>query len=110
MAEQQKNNSEVFALRPTPLNERKSMLDMVWVQAGCVICIPAFMLGGLVAAQMPTWTGVAACGVGYLLTLILMIVLGIQGADLGIPTCAVSQSTFGKTEPDFWSVPCLRFP
>lgn len=89
MAEQQKNNSEVFALRPTPLNERKSMLDMVWVQAGCVICIPAFMLGGLVAAQMPTWTGVAACGVGYLLTLILMIVLGIQGADLGIPTCAV---------------------
>lgn len=96
MSEQQKNNSEVFALRPTPMKDRKSMLDMVWVQAGCVICIPAFMLGGLVAAQMPTWTGVAACGVGYLLTLILMIVLGMQGADLGIPTCAISQSTFGK--------------
>ncbi len=96
MSDQAKNNAEIYALRPTPQSERKSMLDMVWVQAGCVICIPAFMLGGLVAAQMPTWMGVAACGTGYLLTLILMIVLGMQGADMGVPTCAIAQSTFGK--------------
>lgn len=96
MGNNQKNNSELYALRPTPMKDRKSMLDMVWVQAGCVICIPAFMLGGIVASAMPTWTGVAACAVGYLMTLILMIVLGMQGADLGIPTCAIAQSTFGK--------------
>ena len=72
------------------------MLDMVWVQAGCVICIPAFMLGGIVAAAMPTWEGIAACTVGYLLTLVLMIILGMQGADMGVPTCAIAQSTFGK--------------
>lgn len=88
--------SEVFALRPTPLSERKSMLDMVWVQAGCVICIPAFMLGGMLGAGMSTWTAVLSGAVGYLLTCILMIFLGMQGADLGMPTCAISQSCFGR--------------
>lgn len=88
--------SEVFALRPTPLSERKSMLDMVWVQAGCVICIPAFMLGGMLGAGMSTWTAVLSGTVGYLLTCILMIFLGMQGADLGMPTCAISQSCFGR--------------
>lgn len=88
-------NVEAFALKPTPANERKSMLDMVWVQAGCVICIPAFMLGAYLAEGMSTWVGIASGVTGYLLTLILMIVLGMQGADLGIPTCAIAPSTFG---------------
>ena len=48
------------------------------VQAGMVICIPAFLLGSMLAEGMPT------------------LILGIQGADLGIPTCAISTSTFGR--------------
>lgn len=95
-AQKKSMNSEVFALRPTPLSERKSMLDMVWVQAGCVICIPAFMLGGMLGEGMSTWMAVGSGTVGYLLTCVLMILLGMQGADLGMPTCAISQSCFGK--------------
>lgn len=87
--------SEIYALRPTPENERKSMWDIVWVLGGVVICIPAFMLGGLVAAEMPTWEGIAACIIGYLFVLVLMLPLGVQGADLGVPTCAIAPSVFG---------------
>ena len=86
------------------------MLDMVWVQAGCVICIPAFMLGGLVAAQMPTWTGVAACGVGYLLTLILMIVLGIQGLIWAYPLVQCPSQPLGKRNQTFGQFPVCDFP
>lgn len=69
---------EAFALSRVPREQRKSWVDMVMVQAGMVICIPAFLLGSMLAEGMPT------------------LILGIQGADLGIPTCAISTSTFGR--------------
>ena len=34
--------------------------------------------------------------IGYLMVLVVTLILGIQGADLGIPTCAISTSTFGR--------------
>ena len=34
--------------------------------------------------------------IGYGMVLVLTLILGIQGADLGIPTCAISTSTFGR--------------
>lgn len=44
MAEKQKS-IEAFALARVPKEQRKSWIDMVMVQAGMVICIPAFLLG-----------------------------------------------------------------
>ena len=36
---------EAFALSRVPREQRKSWVDMVMVQAGMVICIPAFFVG-----------------------------------------------------------------
>lgn len=64
------------------------------VQAGMVICIPAFLLGSMLAEGMPTLQAMVAGVIGY--GMVLTLILGIQGADLGIPTCAISTSTFGR--------------
>lgn len=85
---------EAFALSRVPREQRKSWVDMVMVQAGMVICIPAFLLGSMLAEGMPTLQAMVAGVIGY--GMVLTLILGIQGADLGIPTCAISTSTFGR--------------
>lgn len=87
---------EAFALSRVPREQRKSWIDMVMVQAGMVICIPAFLLGSMLAEGMPTLQAILAGIIGYGMVLVLTLILGIQGADLGIPTCAISTSTFGR--------------
>ena len=87
---------EAFALSRVPREQRKSWVDMVMVQAGMVICIPAFLLGSMLAEGMPTLQAMVAGVIGYGMVLVLTLILGIQGADLGIPTCAISTSTFGR--------------
>lgn len=95
MAEKQKS-IEAFALTQVPKDQRKSWIAMVMVQAGMVICIPAFLLGSMLAEGMSTTNAVIAGIIGYLMVLLLTFILGMQGADLGIPTCAIAQSTFGR--------------
>lgn len=87
---------EAFALSRVPREQRKSWIDMVMVQAGMVICIPAFLLGSMLVEGMPTLQAILAGIIGYGMVLVLTLILGIQGADLGIPTCAISTSTFGR--------------
>ena len=87
---------EAFALRPVPKSEQKSWMGIVWVQSGMVICIPAFLLGSMLGEGMSTVNGIVAGVIGYIMVLILTFILGIQGADLHIPTCSIAQSTFGR--------------
>lgn len=51
--------------------------------------IEAFALSRVPREQRKSW-------VDMVLVLVLTLILGIQGADLGIPTCAISTSTFGR--------------
>lgn len=81
---------EAFALSKVPREQRKSWIDMVMVQAGMVICIPAFLLGSMLAEGMPTLQAMVAGVIGYGMVLVLTLILGIQGADLGIPTGTIS--------------------
>lgn len=87
---------EAFALRPVPKEEQKSWMGIVWVQSGMVICIPAFLLGSMLGEGMSTMNGIIAGVIGYIMVLILTFILGIQGADLHVPTCSIAQSTFGR--------------
>ncbi len=92
----QEKSIEAFALTKVPAEERKSWIAMVMVQAGMVICIPAFLLGSMLAEGMSTSNAIIAGIIGYIMVLLLTFILGMQGADLGIPTCAVATSTFGR--------------
>lgn len=90
-------NVEEFALAPVPAEERKSWLEVTFVQAGIFICVPNLMLGALLAGSMPMGQALLAGALGTGLVIVLTFILGMQGADLGVPTCAVCLSTFGRT-------------
>lgn len=66
---------EAFALSRVPREQRKSWVDMVMVQAGMVICIPAFLLGSMLAEGMPTLQAILAGIIGYGMVLLLLIMI-----------------------------------
>lgn len=96
MENKNSNQIEAFALEPVSAENRKSWISVTFVQAGMFICVPSLLLGAMLAQSMLFWHAAIAGILGYLLTLVLTFVLGMQGADLGIPTCAICQSTFGR--------------
>lgn len=92
-----KLNFETTTLSVVPENERKSWLDVAFIQAGVYICVPSLMLGGLLVDGMGMTNAIIAGTVGYLLSGLIMSFIGVIGADLGRPTAVIAQSSFGKT-------------
>lgn len=95
MAEENKKTMEDFALEKVKPEDRKSWISLAAVQTGLFICVPSLLLGALLASSMPLWQALVAGIVGYLLTIIISFFLGMQGADLGIPSVVITCSTYG---------------
>lgn len=87
---------ENMALQPVPPEERKSWIDVALIQAGVMICVPSLMLGGILAGSMDMKSAILSGVVGYGLIVVLTALIGIIGSDLGVPTCVVAESSFGK--------------
>lgn len=98
---EKEKKTEANALTPIPASERRSWLSMMFVQAGICVCVPAFLLGALLGEAMPLWPAIISGSLGYLLVVLGMIVIGIIGTDIGIASCTVAESTFGKTGARF---------
>ena len=94
-------NNETTALRPITKEERKGWVSIAFVQAGICVCVPAFLLGALLAEAMPIWPAIISGSLGYLLVVVGMIVTGIMGCDLGIASCTTCEDGFGKTGARF---------
>ena len=93
-----KNKSaEVSALAPIPLDQRKSWISLTFVQAGICVCVPSFLLGAMLVAEMPVWPAIISGSLGYVIVVIVMSVLGMIASDLGRASCTVAQSTFGES-------------
>ena len=90
-----KNTMETTTLTKVPMEERKSWISVAFMQAGIMICVPSLLLGAILSASMPLWQALAAGIIGYLLTILISFFLGMQGADLGIPSAVITCSTFG---------------
>ena len=91
-----KNKIEVTTLNIVPDNEKKSWLDVSLIQAGVYICVPSLLLGGLLISSMSMVNAVIAGTIGYLVSVIVTAAIGIIGEDLGVPTCVITMSSFGK--------------
>lgn len=87
---------ENFALEQVRPEDRKGWISLAFVQMGMIICVPSLLLGCLLSLGMPLWKAIASGTAGYLLTVLLSFPLGIQGADLGIPSVRIAASTFGR--------------
>lgn len=96
MEDNKKTSMEDFALEPVRPEERKGWVSLAAVQTGLFICVPSLLLGALLASSMPLWQALTAGIIGYLMTIVISFFLGMQGADLGIPSVAIACSTYGK--------------
>lgn len=96
MSDNKTSGIESSALNPVPENEKMDWKKIALIQIGILICVPSLMLGGILAESMDFKSALMACGLGYAFTVLLTIILGFQGADLGVPTVVITTSTFGK--------------
>lgn len=92
---------EQDALRPIAMEERMSWQSMAFVQAGMCVCVPAFLLGSILAESMNITQAIIAGTLGYLIVVIVMSLLGYLGSDLGVATCTTCLSGMGVSGSRF---------
>lgn len=90
------NNKEINALTPISKEERQGWIPLAFIQAGICVCIPSFLEGALLVEEMNFWPAILSGTVGYILVVIAMTVLGFIGSDLGLASCTITESSFGK--------------
>ncbi|ONI45736.1 hypothetical protein AN641_03410 [Candidatus Epulonipiscioides gigas] len=88
-------SSELNALCPIAIDDRMSAKSMAYIQAGICVCVPSFLLGAILAESMSIMNGIISGTIGYLIVVVVMVILGYMGSDLGGATCTLSQSSMG---------------
>lgn len=98
MFEEKKKEKQMedFALEKVKAEDRKSWISLAAVQTGIFICVPSLLLGALLTEAMPVSQAIIAGILGYCLTIFISLFLGMQGADLGVPSAVIICSTFGE--------------
>lgn len=89
-------NVETTTLSRVPMNERKTWIDVAFIQAGIMICVPSLLLGSMLAGAMSMTMAILSGVIGYGIVILLFSLMGIVGSDLGVPTCVTAFSSFGK--------------
>lgn len=77
---------EKKALSRVPKEQRQSWYSIAFIWIGTMICIPMLMVGGLLSASMTFGNVLLACFLGFAICSVLMIMVGMQGTDLGLPS------------------------
>lgn len=83
------------------LKTEKDWISLAFVQAGICVCVPAFLLGALLAEAMPIWPAIISGSLGYLIVVVGMVATGMIGCDLGLASCTCCQAGFGKSGARF---------
>ena len=92
---------EAMALKPIGEDERRDWVSLAFVQAGICVCVPAFLLGALLAEAMPIWPAIISGSLGYLVVVIGMVITGMMGCDLGAASCTACEAGFGRSGARF---------
>ena len=99
--ENKDKKAEVTALQAISAEDRKDWISLAFVQAGICVCVPAFLLGALLAEAMPIWPAIISGSLGYLIVVVGMVATGMIGCDLGLASCTCCQAGFGKSGARF---------
>lgn len=86
---------EKKALSRVPKEQRQSWYSIAFIWIGTMICIPMLMVGGLLSASMTFGNVLLACFLGFAICSVLMIMVGMQGTDLGLPSSMCGTKAFG---------------
>lgn len=89
-------NVETTTLNEVGPDERKSWLDVAFIQMGLTICVPSLMLGGMLVEGMGLRDAIISGTIGYVIVCLVESWIGIMGEDLHRPTAVVGKSGFGS--------------
>ena len=92
----EENKSGLISYEPVAPGEKRSWGSITFIWIGSAICVPALMVGGMIGVGLPIGKAILAMILGFLLVCAYMILIGIQGSDLGLPTTAILTRAFGE--------------
>ena len=86
-----------FALERVPLDDRRPMLDILWVELGIVTAMSEFVVASALGYGMTFWDALLATLIGTLLLLLVSVLIGVAGSSEGLPTGLLARwSGFGR--------------
>lgn len=95
MSDSTNSGMERKALSRVREDQRQSWYSIAFIWIGTMICIPMLMVGGMLSASMTFGRVLTACFLGFAICSFLMIMVGMQGTDLGLPSSMCGTKAFG---------------
>ncbi len=86
---------EDHAVQPVPASDRRSLAQMVMVQAGWNISVSAFLVGSTIGAGTRFGTAMLAVLLGNAFLALIAIAVGLIGYRTGLTTYLISRAIFG---------------
>lgn len=77
-------------------DQRQSWGSIALVWIGCMICVTALMVGGIIGTGLSFGQCIIAIAIGYAFICVYMCFMGAQGCDTGLPTAAMASCALGK--------------
>ncbi len=87
---------EDYGARPVPREQGKSWFGIGIVYWGIAVCLPAFLIAGMIAGPTRLGTAIGSFIFGALILGIISILMGIIGAHTNLSTGLTARFTFGK--------------
>jgi cytosine permease len=96
MEENKKSLLEDYGSSPVPEGEGKGWFGIGIVYWGIAVCLPAFLIAGLIAGPAKLGTSIGAFVVGSIVLGAIAILTGIVGGQTKLSTGLSARFTFGK--------------
>ncbi len=87
---------EDYGSKPVPKEQGKSWFGIGIVYWGIAVCLPAFLIAGMIAGPTKLGTAIGAFIFGAIILGIISILMGIIGAHTNLSTGLTARYTFGK--------------
>ncbi|MGL5254498.1 MAG: cytosine permease [Brevinema sp.] len=82
-------------------NKRVHWINIMFIWLGSMICIPSLLEGGAKVEFLSPGGIFWSSLIGYMILAVIVYFQGSQGADLGLPTDKLAESSFGKKGGSF---------
>ena len=96
MEEKKQNLLEDYGAKPVPEGKGKNWFEIGIVYWGTAICLPAFLIAGIIASPATLGTAIRSFVVGAIVLGTIAILTGILGAQTRLSTGMSARFTFGK--------------
>ncbi len=87
---------EDYGTTPVPIEKTRNWFEMGIVIWGVAVCIPAFMIGGIVGGSARLGVAIGAILIGALILTVISLATGNTGAKTRMSTGMTAKFTFGK--------------